>query len=87
MDNEIKKDFFQKKFNSSGLAFASLVMGLVGMMDIFLPFMKSNGDGNQLFFLGLLFGIWGINSAKRNFAIIGIVLCFVGEFVLPFIFK
>lgn len=73
MDNKIK--VFGE---SSGLAFASLVLGSVGMLD-FLPILyKGNGSNLQLLILGLFFGFLGLKSLKRNYAIAGMILSFVG---------
>lgn len=54
-------------------AIISLVLGLLGFCALILP-----GCGCPLNILGLVFGILGLQSRQKPFAIAGIIVCSVG---------
>lgn len=97
MENQITQS---PKSNSKGKAVASLVLGVISMTlglmpEVFL-FLGMNPMApspilNIVFLLpivalfGVILGILGLKSTKRNFAIVGIVLCIIGLLV-PIIF-
>ncbi len=88
MDNNV-----QKISDRRGLAIASLVLGIVGTIAMFINI--SIGSSSVHFvgslgiislpalIIGLILGIFGIKSSKKTFSIVGIVLCVIG---LLFIF-
>lgn len=57
---------------NSNKAVASLVLGLVGIVAWIIPLC-----GYPVTIVGLVMGIKGLNSEKRNMAIAGIVLCII----------
>ena len=83
MDNNI-----QKTSNREGLATASLVLGIVGLVAMFLNisigstslhFIGSLGVISiPVLIIGLILGIFGVKSSKKTFAIVGIILCMIG---------
>ncbi|MCX6798103.1 MAG: hypothetical protein NTX66_02745 [Candidatus Falkowbacteria bacterium] len=80
MDDNVKITSDRK-----GLAIASLVLGIIGIVTLLIPVVKINNFQVQieifsLLFqiVGLIFGILGIKSSKRKSAIAGIILCVVG---------
>jgi len=93
MTNQVKS---QSKINSKGKAIASLVFGIISispnilvrlLVDI-IPFAIAPVIGFFLFIItslgaiiGLILGIMGLKSTKRNFAIAGIVLNAIGLLV------
>lgn len=83
MDNDVKTISDRK-----GLATASLVLGIVGIVAMFINisigsssvhFISSLGIISiPALIIGLILGVFGIKSSKKKFAIAGIVLCVVG---------
>lgn len=86
----------QPKFDPKRKAIASLIFGIISISpNIFLPLLADIIPfaiapllGFYLFLIiflfaiiGLVFGILGLKSTKRNFAIAGIVLCLIGLLV------
>jgi len=58
---------------SGSKATASLVLGLIGLIAWFLPLI-----GFPITITGLVLGIKGMKSIKRDRAIAGVVLCIIG---------
>ena len=83
MDNNIQKISDQK-----GLATASLVLGIVGIVAMFMNISIGNSSVHiigslgvisiPVLIIGLILGIFGVKSSKKTFAIVGIILCAVG---------
>lgn len=85
------------KSNSKGKAIISLVLGIISIspliiakvLIIVVPIPQLGPIVNTLFFqigplfaiIGLMLGIMGFKSSKRNFAIAGIMLCVIGLLV------
>lgn len=59
--------------DTSGLATASLVLGLVGMVAWILPII-----GFPVQVVGLVFSIKGRTSVKKKMATAGMILCIIG---------
>jgi hypothetical protein len=53
-----------------GMAIASLIIGIIGGLAWCLPFV-----GVPMAIIGIVLGVMGMKSSKRNLAIIGVVLC------------
>jgi len=94
MINQVKR---QSKINSKGKAITSLVLGIISMgpfiiaklLIIIAPIPQLGPIVSTFFFqigpliaiIGLVLGIMGLKSTKRNFAIAGIILCLIGLLV------
>ena len=83
MDNNIQKIRDQK-----GLATASLILGIVGLVAMFINFNIGTSSVHltgslgvisiPVLVIGLILGIFGVKSSKNTFAIVGITLCSIG---------
>jgi len=58
---------------SPGKATASLVLGIIGLIAWFLPII-----GFPITIVGLVLGVKGMESIKRDRAVAGVVLCIIG---------
>lgn len=63
----------QSQLPVNGKATTSLVLGIIGLIAWFLPIL-----GFPITIVGLVKGIKGLNSTKKNIAIAGITLCIIG---------
>lgn len=59
--------------NTNKKATTSMVLGIIGMFAWFIPIF-----GLPITIIGLIMGIKGLNSERRNRAVVGITLCIIG---------
>lgn len=79
----------QSKSDHKGKAIASFVLGMISIMLLILKLMIYYRAEGYIFYLiafltaifGLILGMMSLESTKRNFAIVGIVLCLIGLLV------
>jgi len=97
------KNIQQKEIDSNWKAIISLISGIISILPLIgrlfvVYWIKTIPAGEfigyfltktpLLAFIGLILGIFGLKSAKRNFAIAGIILCSIGLLVpLYYFFK